>query len=219
MPVLELSPPAPISPSADPDHIPPLEDGDRLSHEEFMRRYEAMPGVKAELIDGVVYMASPVRLEQHGEPHGDLAGWLTLYRSQHPGVRLGVDVTVLLGGPNDPQPDACLLLPPERGGKARLIDGYVHGPPELMCEVAASTASFDAGPKAEAYHRAGVPEYLLWRTEQQRVEWFVRTDSHYRSLDADADGFLASQVFPGLKLDVDALLRGDVAAVLKPVMP
>lgn len=57
--------------------IPPLENGDRLSRAEFERRYQAMPQVKrAELIEGVVYMASPLRLKSHGEPHGDLIGWL-----------------------------------------------------------------------------------------------------------------------------------------------
>lgn len=37
-------------------HIPPLENGDRLSRHEFERRYQSMPDLKkAELIEGVVY--------------------------------------------------------------------------------------------------------------------------------------------------------------------
>ena len=44
-----------------PPRILPLEHGDHLTREEFERRYEAMPHVrKAELIEGVVYMPSPV---------------------------------------------------------------------------------------------------------------------------------------------------------------
>ena len=50
--------------------IPPLENGDRLTRDEFERRYDAMPHVKkAELIEGEVYMPSPVRHSQHGHPH------------------------------------------------------------------------------------------------------------------------------------------------------
>jgi hypothetical protein len=41
--------------------IPPLEPGDRLTRAEFERRYEPMPQLKkAELIEGEVYMPSPV---------------------------------------------------------------------------------------------------------------------------------------------------------------
>ena len=49
--------------------VPPLENGDRLTRDEFERRYEAMPHLKkAELIEGVVYVPSPVRYRHHGAP-------------------------------------------------------------------------------------------------------------------------------------------------------
>lgn len=56
--------------------IPPLESGDRLTRAEFERRYEAAPEhFKAELIEGVVYVASPVRIF-HGNPQFNLIlGW------------------------------------------------------------------------------------------------------------------------------------------------
>ncbi len=47
--------------------MPILENGDRLTRTEFERRYQVLPEVKkAELVEGVVYMASPVRYQQHG---------------------------------------------------------------------------------------------------------------------------------------------------------
>ena len=50
-------------------HLPPLSNGDRLTSREFERRYRAMPELKkAELIEGVVYMASPLRFESHANP-------------------------------------------------------------------------------------------------------------------------------------------------------
>ena len=49
-------------PMAAPVLLPPLHDGDRLTSDEFIRRWEAMPDLKhAELIDGIVQMPSPVR--------------------------------------------------------------------------------------------------------------------------------------------------------------
>jgi hypothetical protein len=57
--------------------MPPLENGDRLTRDEFERRYEAMPHLKkAELIEGVVYVPSPVRQKYHGRQHCHLLTWL-----------------------------------------------------------------------------------------------------------------------------------------------
>ncbi|MEM1013706.1 MAG: Uma2 family endonuclease, partial [Planctomycetota bacterium] len=117
----------------------------------------------------------------------------------------------------DPQPDACLLLPESRGGRAKLVDGYVHGPPELVVEVAASTASLDANAKAEAYHAAGVPEYLLWRVEEERIDWYERLEDRYLAMIPNANGLIESKHFEGLRLDPEALLRGDLAKVLSDV--
>ena len=59
--------------------VPPLQAGDRLTREEFLRRYKAMPHVnKAELIEGVVYVPSPVSFD-HGESHFDFVTWLGTY--------------------------------------------------------------------------------------------------------------------------------------------
>ena len=61
-------------PPGAPEAPPPLESGDRLTRAEFERRYEAMPELKkAELIEGVVYVSSPVRFDRHSEQHGDIA--------------------------------------------------------------------------------------------------------------------------------------------------
>ncbi len=57
--------------------FPPLNSGDRLSRAEFERRYSTQPEIKkAELIEGVVYVSSPVRTQQHGIPHSlSSSGW------------------------------------------------------------------------------------------------------------------------------------------------
>jgi hypothetical protein len=85
-----------------------LESGDRLSRQEFERRYQAMPQIKkAELIEGVVYMASPVRVSRHGQPHSDIMTWLGNYRSATPGVMVCDNTTVRLDAGNEP-PTGCL---------------------------------------------------------------------------------------------------------------
>ncbi len=195
--------------------MPPLENGDRLTRAEFERRYSAMPEhVRAELVEGVVVMAPPVRFTRHGQPHGDLMTWAGTYRVGTPGVLSGGDATIRLDGDNEPQPGVCLLIDPARGGKARIDDdGYLSGAPEFVAEVAASTVSQDLGPTLNAYRRNGVSEYLVWRVQDVAIDWFILRDGRYDRLPAAADGVTRSVVLPGLWLDSAALLAGDLARV------
>ena len=199
--------------------IPPLEPGDRLTRAEFERRYEAMPDLKkAELIEGVVYMPSPVRLRRHGQPHAFILGWLATYTADTPGIILADNASARFEGENVPQPDALLMIDPARGGQARIApDDYVEGGPELVVEVASSSVSYDLNVKLHAYRRNGVREYVVWRVLDGRVDWFVLREGRYEPQAPDAEGLHRSTVFPGLWLDAAALLRGDLAAVLAAV--
>src|SRR5262245_39777359 len=96
-----------------PPEIPPLEPGDHLTREEFERRYEAMPDLKkAELIEGVVHMPSPVRWNRHARPNTHLVGWMATYEAHTPGVQAGDNGTVRLDLDNEPQPDATMIIDP-----------------------------------------------------------------------------------------------------------
>ena len=193
--------------------IPPLRAGDHLTRDEFERRYEAMPHVhKAELIEGVVHMPSPVSAEEHGEPQFDLIGWLGVYRAYTVLVRGGTNATLRLDLDNEPQPDGYLRLLPECGGQARLVDGCVTGAPELIVEIAASSASYDLHEKLNAYRRNGVREYVVWRVWDEAVDWLVLRGGRFEPL---ADGIYRSEVLPGLWLEPAAVLRGDLARVLQ----
>jgi hypothetical protein len=198
-----------------PDYNPPLRNGDHLDRDEFERRYNAMPDVKkAELIDGVVYMPSPVSFEEHGEQHAHLMGLLAFCRFHTPGVRVGDNSTIRLDMGNVPQPDALLLVEPERGGRVTITDGYITGGPELAAEVAASSVSIDRNAKLRAYRRNGVREYILWRVEDREIDWFVLRSSEYELLPVGPDGIVRSEVFPGLWLDPQALIAEDVGRIL-----
>lgn len=196
--------------------VPRLENGDRLTKSEFERRYAAMPEIKkAELIEGVVYLAAAVRLANHGRPHAQIMAWLGAYYAATPSVDFADNTTVRLDLDNEPQPDALLRIEPEVGGYSRITeDDYIEGAPELIVEVASSSASYDMNDKLKAYRRNGVQEYVVWQIYENRLDWFCLGDSEYVSLQPDAMGVIQSQVFPGLWLAVDALLRGDLATVL-----
>jgi len=196
--------------------LPPLENGDHLTQAEFEQRYHAMPYLKkAELIKGVVYMSSPVRAKHHASPHAQIITWLGVYATTTPGVNVYDNATVRLSGNNEPQPDALLRLPTELGGNSRLTeDDYIEGPPELIVEISASSAAYDLHEKRQVYLKNGVSEYLVWRIDDECLDWFVLQNGEYVILQPDEEGLVYSQVFPGLVLDVGALLLGDFASVL-----
>ncbi|WP_197480155.1 MULTISPECIES: Uma2 family endonuclease [unclassified Anabaena] len=197
--------------------LPPLENGDKLTRPEFERRYHGMPEVKkAELIEGIVYMASPLRVTGHGEPHADIMIWLGLYKVATPGVKLADNSTVRLDADNEPQPDACLRI--AHGGQTRVSeDDYIEGAPELIVEVAASSASLDLHEKLKVYRRNQVQEYLVWRVYDGAFDWFKLQEGEYIQLQPNAEGVICSQVFPGLWLETSALLAGNLAKVIEVV--
>jgi len=192
---------------------PILESGDHLTREEFHRRYSERPDIKkAELVEGVVYVGSPVRVI-HAEPHANVVGWLYAYCAKTPGVRLGDNATVWLDAKNEVQPDACLWRE-EPGGPHLSEDKYIEGAPQLVVEVAASSASYDLHEKKEAYRRNGVREYIVWRVLDGAITWFRLQEGEYVPIEPDAHGVIESAVFPGLRLHVAKMLAGDAAGVL-----
>jgi len=203
-------------PSAPTKAPPPLNPGDHLTRAEFERRYETHPEIKiAELIEGVVYMPSPIRFQQHGVPHLYMNGWLSLYLAATPGVTGADNTTVRLDYENEVQPDIILRLDPKFGGRSRITeDDYLEGPPELIVEVAASSAAYDLNAKLRVYQRNGVQEYLAIQMYEQRIDWFVLREGVYEPLKPDEAGVLRSEVFPGLWLKQSAFWAGDLAGML-----
>ncbi len=201
-------------PASEP--IPELENGDRLTRREFERRYATRPGLKkAELIEGVVYMPSPVHLSGHAEPHSAIHGVLLVYAAHTPGVGVADNATVRLDLDNELQPDVLLRIDDEAGGRSRVSDDdYLEGAPELIAEVAASSVSIDMHAKQNVYRRSGVQEYIVWRTSEKHIDWFELAGGEYRPLPSDRAGIIPSRVFPGLRLAVPALVEGDVAGAL-----
>lgn len=184
---------------------PELVNGLRMEREEFLRRWDRLSQVKlAELIEGTVYVASPLSVE-HGRLDGVVAMWLGIYASETPSCDSAPNATWLMKE-SAPQPDGCLFLTPVKIASGR---GLAVGAPELAVEISVTSTSHDFGPKLSLYQRAGVKEYITVEDVEQHVTWRVLGAGGYRALIPDAEGILRSRVFPGLWLDPQALLRAD----------
>ena len=196
----------------DPE-IPPLVNGDHLKQPEFHRRYEAMPeGFRAELIGGIVYVASPMR-NPHGRHSRLLSSLLGQYEAETPGVEGADGVTVILGDESEPQPDLCLRILPEHGGRSKENEEqYLTGPPELLIEVAHSTEAIDLRGKLADYRAGGVREYLVYCVRPGELRAFQLAAG--REPSGLIDGIYRSTEFPGLWIDVPALATKDVRRLL-----
>jgi Uma2 family endonuclease len=193
--------------------VPPLERGDFLSRDEFLRRWEAMKELKrAELIRGVVYMPMPVG-ETHGIIETNVATWLGMYKVHTPGCTAGSNTTWLMLAGEAPQPDTALWVLPEHGGRARKRRGLLEGAPEFLAEVCVSRTAYDLHQKLEVYREAGVQEYLAVLMQEREVRWHRLARRRFKVVPAPADGVYRSATFPGLWLDAAALLADDLGRV------
>jgi Uma2 family endonuclease len=192
---------------------PGLVTGERLTVEEFLRRWEELPELKnAELIDGVVYLSSPVSLE-HGDLDSLMHWWLAHYAQATPGCRSGSNSTWVMSG-SVPQPDAHLRILPSHGGQSGNKGPLGAGAPELAVEVCVTSSELDLGPKLSLYQRAGVREYITVEARGRRMIWRVLDNGSYIAQTLPADGIFRSRVFPGLWLDVAAFWANDGAKML-----
>lgn len=197
-----------------PPALPRLESGDHLDQPTFHARYEAMPSsFRAELVEGVVFVPSPLLID-HGDAHNFIMGWLFVYRARTPGVRSLDNATTILSDENEPQPDGSLILDSKCGGQTRDQEGYLAGPPELIVEVASTSASYDLHSKFRVYESSGVKEYVVVVLHEKRVHWFVLDNGKFIEHPADERNIARSTIFPGLWLDVPALFAGDAAKLL-----
>ena len=175
-----------------------------------MRRWDAMPDLEhAELIDGIVYMASPVT-NTHGVFHSRLTGWLLFYEMATPGCKANLGTTHLMTSDSVPQPDVALRILPEFGGQSSNEGDYPAGAPELIVEISHTTSARDSGVKLRLYERSGVREYIIVRPSKKQIAWRELLDGKYQEIAPDADGLYRSRIFPGLWMDPAALWAGDL---------
>jgi len=197
--------------------IPPLEPSDRLTRDEFERRYHAMPDdLKAELIVGVVYIASSVRYRSHGKPHIILSGLLLTYSVETENVETADNATTRLDLDNEPQADLLMFVDPQAGGRIRISDnGDIENGPELVAEIASSPINIDLHAKLNAYRKSGVCEYLVWRVRDNEIDFLENVRGEFVPILPESDGVLKSRQFPSLWIDKAALLEGRFPDALK----
>ena len=161
-------------------------------------------------------MPSPVHLDKHSKPHSRIIVFLGSYVAATPGTDFGDNATVRLDLENEVQPDAFLRLLENVGGQSKIDeDDFLEGAPELVVEVAATSAAYDLYEKLRIYRRNGVQEYLVLLAYEQETRWFRLVEGEYVQMSPDKDGVIRSQVFPGLHFQPERFWIDDLVGLLQ----
>ncbi len=168
---------------------------------------EVEDGQKADLIDGVIYMASPDSLNAD-DVFGFVRGLLwSFVEAKRIGGRIcGSRVAFILDRYHAPEPDIAYLRQDrldEQKGKR------VHGPPDLAIEITCEESrDRDHGVKKSMYETAGVREYWIIDPEQNRLDFYVLQDGKFSPVTPEEGHIFRSTVIPGFWLDTDWLTKG-----------
>ncbi len=152
-------------------------------------------GQKGDLIDGVIYMASPENTDAN-ERFVWLAGLMDDFvRRKRPGKVYGSRVAFRINDVNSPEPDVAFV----RTDRLHLVHrGFVAGPPDLAVEIVSpDSIDRDYRKKREQYRQAGVLEYWIVDDIEQAVT-LLRLDRRKRYREVQTrSGVLRSEALTG----------------------
>jgi Uma2 family endonuclease len=200
-----------LEPKSGPPWI--LESGDVMDQPTFHEIYSHMPeNFRAELIDGVVYVASPLK-RPHSRSSFLLISVLGQYEAQTPGVSGEECVTVILSDHAEVQPDILLRIEETFGGESYFTeDEFLTGAPELVIEVSQSSRSIDLNHKRKLYRENGIIEYLVIDLQKDTIRWFDLQLN--QELQTEPDGIYRIRTFPGLWIDSSAVFDQNLARLI-----
>ena len=161
---------------------------------------------KVQLINGVVRIPSPVRIDSHDRQNCIMIGLMFVYCTRVNSVEPLGSCTIRLNSLNEVQPDFGLRI--EEGGLSKVEDGYVVGPVELVGDISNSSVRSDTASKLEAYRASGCMEYIVWKPAENKIVWYKLVSGNYEEI-VPLDGILKSEQFPGLHIDVHAVLTNN----------
>jgi Uma2 family endonuclease len=177
-------------------------DSDLVTVEEF---FCLVPdGQKADLIDGVIYMASP-----DTRRHDRLGGWIKFLLQGYTAVNrlgevYGSRFAFALSEFRAPEPDVAFV----RSERLSLVEERrMVGGPDIAVEIVSrDSRQRDYGEKKQLYAEAGVSEYWIIDPLQQRVEFHRLHAGRYELVPLEHNRLFRSAVLEGFWLDVEWLV-------------
>ena len=158
---------------------------------------------KADLLDGVIYMASPENTDSN-ELFVWLIGIVSGYVEQRDlGDVYGSRVAFRITDKQGPEPDIAFVAKEHRDLRRR---GYIDGPPDVAIEIVSpDSVDRDYDIKRRVYEDAGVGvgEYWILDIDEQRGLFLRNEGGQFVEFLPDPEGWIESRVVPGLRLRVE----------------
>ncbi len=173
-------------------------------HEQRQAFYDALdPSVKAEWINGVAVVHSPVRLS-HSDASGTLYRLIGNYLDLHPLGAVHHEKVMIQLTRNSYEPDVCFF----RAATAASFtpDMVLFPAPDFVAEVLSdSTAARDRGVKFTDYAAHGISEYWIIDADAEEIEQYVLHEGDYQLRQRATTGAIRSAVIAGFRIPVRAL--------------
>ena len=177
-------------------------DSDLVTIEEF---YCLVPdGQKADLLDGVIYLASPDTRRSDR-----LSGFIKFLLQGYADIRglgevYGSRFAFELSQFRAPEPDIAFV----RTERLHLVsERRMVGGPDIAVEIVSrDSRQRDYGEKKQLYAEAGVSEYWIVDPLQRRVEFHRLHAGHYELVPLEHNHIFRSVVLEGFWLEVEWLL-------------
>lgn len=169
-----------------------------------LAEFKAMPETSGfvELIDGELIVSPTPK-----NPHQSAVGSIYVYLWQ---LELGGELVIspmdVYFGEDALEPDVFWVAP---DGRCKLgEDGYWHGAPDLVVEVASpSTAYRDRGRKFEIYEEHGVREYWLVDTDARFIEVYALVEGRFERKGVFGKGTEFTSAVLGRTVSVDTMFK------------
>jgi Uma2 family endonuclease len=174
--------------------------------------YALVPdGQKADLLDGVIYMASPDTY--HGDQYTNFFSHL-LHRyceARDLGQVFGSRFAFRLSPHRAPEPDVAVVST----GRLHLVDDHgMTGGPDVAVEIVSrDSKTRDYRDKRRIYEESGVAEYWIVDPIRRRADFLVLEAGKYRSVELENGSIFRSRVLPGFSLDVSWLFGAHLPKV------
>lgn len=178
----------------------------------FLEFCERIPeGQKADLIEGVIHVASPDNIEHH-----DIGFWIARVLSDfldEKGIGGRVfhsRIAFRLDKFNAPEPDLAYVRPE----RTHLVqDAHIAGPPDWAVEIISpDSVQRDYEKKRQQYERFGVPEYWIIDPLQRRITCYRLTTGGIYQPVRQRGGKIVSTIIPGWWLRTDWLWESPLPA-------
>ena len=186
------------------------EERDLWTYEEFCD--VVGDGQKADLIDGVIYVASPENIRANA-----LFVWIisllsSFVEQRNAGRVFGSRVALRLDRKNAPEPDVFFI---KKARQHVIKRAHIAGPADLAMEIVSpESVERDYKKKRRQYQRFGITEYWIIDERKQRV-LLLRLDRNGKYVRIPPKkGILHSEVLPGFWLRPEWLWQDPLPSVM-----